>query len=227
MSPAEWFQRLLVGDSPWLFLVEVVYRALIVYLFLLVAMRAMGKRMAAKLGIAELAVILMLGAAISAPIQMPTEGILPALVVLTTVAGLQRGLSWWSYRSSKVETTVHGDAVVLVEDGRLDLERLDQTKISREMLLSELRAKGVRELGELRRVYVEPAGGLSLVFYKRPRPGLSISPEDGDPGWRVRRGGDLRVCWRCGAPHGEDQDACSRCAERKTVAACLPAEQEA
>src|SRR3982750_4161118 len=118
MSLLKWLRHLLIGDPSWLFLLEIIYRAAIVYVVLLVAMRIMGKRMAAKLGIAELAVILMLGAAISAPIQMPTEGILPALVVLATVAGLQRGLSWWSYRSSKVETTVHGDAVVLVEDGR-------------------------------------------------------------------------------------------------------------
>jgi uncharacterized membrane protein YcaP (DUF421 family) len=223
MTPAEWLQRLLVGDAPWLFLVEVLYRAAIVYVVLLVAMRAMGKRMAAQLGIAELAVILMLGAAISAPIQMPKQGILPALVVLATIALLQRGLSWWSYRSGKVEVTVHGDAIVLLADGRLDVRSLEETKISTEMLMSELRARGVRELGELRRVYMEPAGALSIIRYDRPRPGLSICPEEGDEAWAVEPVDDgALVCGRCGAARGEGGPACPRCGEPATRRACLP-----
>src|SRR3954463_2306897 len=114
MSLLKWLRHLLIGDTSWLFLLEIIYRAAIVYVVLLIAMRLMGKRMAAQLGIAELAVILMLGAAISAPIQMPKQGLLPAIVVLGTIAVLHRGLSWWSFRSSRVEVRVHGDPVVFV-----------------------------------------------------------------------------------------------------------------
>lgn len=63
-------QRILIGDGPWAFLLEVVVRAALVYVLLLVAMRMMGKRVAAQLSITELAVILMLGAAIGVPIQV-------------------------------------------------------------------------------------------------------------------------------------------------------------
>lgn len=62
-------ERLLIGDGPWAFLVEVIPRAVVMYLLLLVAMRLMGKRVAAQLSITELAVILMLGAAIGVPIR--------------------------------------------------------------------------------------------------------------------------------------------------------------
>lgn len=66
-----------------------LHRAAIVYVELLVSMRAIGKRIAAQLGIGELAVILMLAAAISAPIQMPKKGLLSAVVILGTVPALQ------------------------------------------------------------------------------------------------------------------------------------------
>ena len=158
MSLLKWLRHLLIGDTSWLFLLEIIYRAAIVYVVLLVAMRIMGKRMAAQLGIGELAVILMLGAAISAPIQMPTQGLLPAVVILGTVAALQRGVSVWSFHRQRVELGIHGDVRTIVLDGRLLLDALRQTKLSRDMVLSQLRSQRVWQLGELRRVYLDLIG---------------------------------------------------------------------
>ena len=52
----EFIQRLLVGDAPCAFLVELAPRAVLVYVLLLIAMRLMGKRVAAQLSITEFAV---------------------------------------------------------------------------------------------------------------------------------------------------------------------------
>lgn len=53
------------------------------YVVLLMSMRVMGKRMGAQLGIGELTVVLMLGAAISAPIQpCDINGCLPPSVFM-------------------------------------------------------------------------------------------------------------------------------------------------
>jgi uncharacterized membrane protein YcaP (DUF421 family) len=205
-----------------MFLIEVVYRAAFVYLFLLIAMRVMGKRISAMFGIAELAVILMLGAAISSPIQMPTQGVLSALVVLGTVAFLQRLLSWGSYRMRKIELNVHGDVDCLLTNGRLRLDRLDATKISRELLMSELRALGVVELGELRRVYIEAGGALSLIRLRRPLPGLGLAPGRTHD-WPVRLLNDQRVCARCGAaPSQGTGKHCTYCGTLHWVRAPVP-----
>jgi uncharacterized membrane protein YcaP (DUF421 family) len=223
MSAIDWLQRLLIGDAAWLFLVEVIYRAAIIYLVLLVAMRAMGKRQAAQLGITELAIVLMLGASISAPVQMPTQGVLPAVVVLATIASLQRGVSWWSYRSERIEFLSHGDAITMVEDGVLALDQLEKTKISREMLMSELRARGVLELGELERVYLEVSGSLSIFRCAQPHPGLSLSPSSREGAWPVRPLDDKQSCAYCGSPwHAADEGGCTQCGHRHPVAACLP-----
>jgi uncharacterized membrane protein YcaP (DUF421 family) len=163
MSLLNWLKRLLISDTSWLFLLEILYRAAVVYIVLLVAMRVMGKRMAAQLGIGKLAVVLMLGAAISAPIQMPTQGLLPAIVILGTVAALQRAVSVWSFHRKKIELGIHGDVRTIVLDGRLVLDALRQTKLSRDMVLSQRRSQRVWQLGELRRVYLEPAGGFSII----------------------------------------------------------------
>lgn len=222
------WQKMLIGDAPWPFLIEVLWRAGVMYVLLLVFMRLMGKRFAAQLTTNELAVVLMLGAAIGVPIQVVTQGILPALIVLAITMGLQRGLAWLSFRSRKLETLAQGDVSVLVQDGRYLLDQLNGLRLSREMLASELRALNVQHLGELRRVYVEASGGLSLIRFRDPRPGLSLSPDAGGANDDHLTLPDLRACWRCGhveAPTEKGLGACVFCgcdqwraAVRKAVA---------
>jgi len=217
MSIGDWLHRLLMGDAPWLFLIEAIYRAVLVYVALLIAMRLMGKRISAMFGIAEWAVILMLGAAISSPMQMPTQGILSAVVVLGTVATLQRLLSWASYRRRSIELNVHGDVDCLVADGRLRIDRLQKTKISRELLLSELRAQGVLQLGELRRVYMEPNGRLSIIRSIGPCPGLNLAPGSSGP-WPVSSIPGKSICACCGAPAHADSNMCPHCGRTEWTA---------
>ncbi|CAB3706025.1 hypothetical protein R8871_03845 [Paraburkholderia graminis C4D1M] len=207
-------QRILIGDGPWAFLLEVVVRAALVYVLLLVAMRMMGKRVAAQLSITELAVILMLGAAIGVPIQVSSQGILPAAIVLFTVVALQRMSSRAGLRWRKFQVAQEGDVTMLVKDGRILLDELKTSEVSREMLASELRAANVAHLGQLRRVYLESSGSNSLVWRKHERPGLTVRP-DMECSLLDAIGADgYFACWSCGATvdtENRPTEPCSAC----------------
>jgi uncharacterized membrane protein YcaP (DUF421 family) len=210
----EFIERLLIGDGPWAFLAEVVPRAIVMYVLLLISMRLMGKRVAAQLSISELAVILMLGAAIGVPIQVSSQGVLPAVVVLLTVVCMQRASARAAVRWRSVEIVTQGDTRLVVRDGRMLLDSLKKNQISREMLASELRAADVSHLGELRRAYLESSGALSLVRRKMPAPGLTLRP-DMDRGLLYSIGADgYFACWSCGHVERSEErptDACEYC----------------
>jgi len=76
------WQRILFGDAPPEFLIEVFLRTLVVYLSLLVALRLMGKRMTGQLSSAEMAVMVTLGAIVAVPMQLADRGVLLGLLVL-------------------------------------------------------------------------------------------------------------------------------------------------
>jgi uncharacterized membrane protein YcaP (DUF421 family) len=214
----EFIERLLIGDGPWAFLAEIVPRAVVMYLLLLVSMRLMGKRVAAQLSITELAVILMLGAAIGVPIQVSSQGVLPAVVVLLTVVCMQRVSSRAAVRWRRVEVLSQGDTRLVIRDGRMLLDSLKQNQMSREMLASELRAADVAHLGELRRAYLESSGALSLVRRKSPMPGLTLRP-DMERSLLQDIGADgFFACWSCGNVVATDERpecACGFCGVRK------------
>lgn len=225
----DFMQRLLIGDGPWAFLVEVIPRAAIMYAMLLVAMRMMGKRLAAQMSIIELAVILMLGAAIGVPIQVSSQGILPAAIVLVTVAVLQRLSAQAGLRWPKFGVVEQGGVTILVKDGCIQLDALKRSLISREMLASELRGANVAHLGQLRRVYLEASGVISIVWKKDPPPGLTVRP-DMDESLLDAIGADgYFSCWNCGLTvkcrdgPGERCEACG--SERWESAVRVPLER--
>jgi uncharacterized membrane protein YcaP (DUF421 family) len=204
------WRGLLIGETPWIFLIELLWRAALTYLLLLVFVRLMGKRVAAQLSTTELAVILMLGAAVALPMQVSTQGVLPAVVVLIAVLICHRGLSFWGFKSRRLEVTVHGDVTVLVEEGRLLLKALDVALLSREKLFTSLRVQGIEQLGQLRRAYLEASGALSIIKCWTPRPGLSILPDgSGTKNHAIADG--YFACLNCAGIIQSDSRVCGLC----------------
>src|SRR5215203_3590986 len=103
------WHRILAGGTPWTFLLEVMLRAAFTYLLLLLAMRLLGKRVAAQLTLFELSMVVTMAAVIGIPLQVPDKGLLPAVAVLLVAVAFHRGLSLWSFKSRSVELLTQGD----------------------------------------------------------------------------------------------------------------------
>ena len=206
-------QRLLMGDAPWEFLLEIVFRTVAIYIILFTVMRLMGKRMAAQLSISELAVMITLGAAIGVPLQTPAQGVMPACVLLASALAFQRGVSYWAYRKRKIEVITQGDVTLLLEDGRFLLNNLNKASLTSSRVISELRAMDVQHLGELRRVYLEATGHFSLIRYRSPHAGLWIMPTPDDAFSQQTQGMTMSACSSCGyvSAHKLHKPQCPYC----------------
>jgi uncharacterized membrane protein YcaP (DUF421 family) len=208
----ETLRRLLMGDAPWVFLLEIAVRTLLVYIVLFIVMRLMGKRMAAQLSISEMAVMITLGAAIGVPLQTPAQGLLPAAVLLMSALLFQRGLSYAAYRRRQVEVATQGDVTLVLEDGRLLLQNLGKAGLSIARVHSTLRAMDIQHLGELRRVYLEATGDFTLIKFRTPHVGLWIMPTPDDAFVHEVERDQTLACARCGFAKGRDTlDACPYC----------------
>ncbi|WP_134092034.1 DUF421 domain-containing protein [Olivibacter sp. XZL3] len=169
-------QRILFGETPGAFMVEVFIRTIIVYLALLVALKLLGKRMTGQLTITEMAVMITLGAIVSVPMQIPDRGILQGIIILLLAVAFLRGLNYLSYKKQAAETLIQGKADLLVSDGVIDLGTLEKLNISRQQLYSKLRNKKIFNLGQVDRVYLEACGIFSIYEHRGKRAGLSLYP---------------------------------------------------
>jgi uncharacterized membrane protein YcaP (DUF421 family) len=218
--PDDW-QRILIGEVPQAFFIEVFFRVLLIYILLLVAMRLMGKRLASRLSRLELTALVTLAAAIGVPIQAPDRGILPAIIIAVLVVSIQRTISALSFRSEKFERIVQGNITMLVQNGVLNMKAMKQTRIPREKIMAVLRSQGVKHLGKVSQLFLEASGDFTLIKSGRDMPGLSILPDwDSSFTERQPKVDDLRICGNCGNPNYKSSD-CSNCGASNWVSPVL------
>jgi uncharacterized membrane protein YcaP (DUF421 family) len=172
---ADW-HRILIGSAPTEFLIEVFFRSVFLFVFLLIVLRLMGKRMGGMLTISELAVMLTLGAIICVPMQIPDRGILQGFFVLTCALAFQRWFPLLGIFFKKGEQVIEGKEVTLLKDGVIEVKELKAANISKQQLYAVLRSQGLYNLGAVERIYLEAAGFFSVFRFKEPKLGLPIFP---------------------------------------------------
>ncbi len=177
-------RRILVGDLPLLFLVEIVLRTAILYFYALLIFRALGKRSIGELTPLELIVVIGLGSAVGDPMFYPNVPVLHGIAVITVVALIQRAVIFFTRRHEKAEQVFKGSPVRIVVDGRIDLEGMRYANLSREEVFMTLRQHGYQQLGEVQRVYMETDGQASHYKFHDDeiQPGLPLMPP-----WDVER----------------------------------------
>ena len=177
------FHRIFIGDAPTAFLLEIVFRTLIMYAYTIFLLRILGKREMGQLSVLELAIIISFGSAVGDPMVGANMPILYGIIAITTIAILQIGLETLINKNKKVETLMEGAPNLIVNDGLISLESLKKEKLSKEDLFRSLRMKDVKHLGEVQKAFVETTGQISVLFKppKNIKPGLPVVPENDIP----------------------------------------------
>jgi uncharacterized membrane protein YcaP (DUF421 family) len=170
-------KRWLFGDAPPEFMIEVFIRTILIYVFLLLIVRLMGKRMSGQITITEMAVMITLGAIVSPAMQLPDRGLFFGVVGLLIALLFQRGYNYLGVKSSKIEDVTQGTLSLVVKNGVLNLVELEKARVTKQQIFAMLREKKVQNLAKVKRAYFEACGVLSVFEDKENKPGLPIFPQ--------------------------------------------------
>ncbi|HEU4470985.1 MAG TPA: YetF domain-containing protein [Flavisolibacter sp.] len=219
------WMRVLFGESPPAFFVELIIRTVFLFVLLLLSMRLLGPRMAGQISRLEKIALFSLAAAIGVPLQAPDRGLLPAMVIALVVVVVGRVVAAWAYKSPKAEAALQDEAASLVSNGIINIDRMKKTRISREKLFSQLRAEGLRHLGQVERLYFEAGGDFTVRLMEPCKPGLSILPEfDKDLISEQEFKDEEQLCARCGrkrTQQARNNEKCENCGEKIWVSAMI------
>lgn len=214
------WSRILIGEVPPIFLLEVIIRIIVIYVLLVVSMRMMGKRMSSMISRNEMIAMISMAAAVGIPIQDPARGLLPAFIIAGVVVGVQRLVSYYSTKNPRFEAIVVGNTGPLVRNGRLDLNNMKKSKVSRERMLAEFRTMEVTNLGKIERVFMEANGALSIYEYEdEGRIGLCILPDwDKEFLDEMQVIDDSYACGSCGNVQKSEkkpEEQCGHCGDKQ------------
>ena len=137
-------------------------RAVLVYAFMLVAIRILGKRSVGNLTAFDLLVALMLSE-VSDEIIYADVTVSKGFVAIAAIAACHFVNSWSSYKSTFVDRLTGSEPRVLVQHGRVLREALAAERMNEDELWSELRLQQVDDLREVKCATLEPSGQVSVI----------------------------------------------------------------
>jgi uncharacterized membrane protein YcaP (DUF421 family) len=224
IQPWDW-QRILFGQAPPEFLIEVFIRSIVMYLLLMIVLKFLGKRMDGQLTLTELAVMITLGAIVSVPMQLPDRGLLLGLAALLCVVAFQRGWNWITVKNRKAEETTLGKHSTIVRDGILQLDEMLKTGLSKQHVFATLREKTIYNLGAVKRMYFEACGLMSIYTSPERKAGLPVLPSDEIELVRTYTNTDdnRNACMNCGnvVEKNQSNQACKVCGQKKWMEAIV------
>jgi uncharacterized membrane protein YcaP (DUF421 family) len=218
----EW-ERLMLNKLPVEFLLEVVFRSAVMFIFLLIVIKLTGKRGVKQLSIFETVIIIALGSAAGDPMFYEDVGIVPALTVFVVVLLLYRLVTWLTGRFPWFEKMVEGKTECLITDGAFSFQKFEKESLAQDEFFTELRLKNVEHLGQVRNAYIETTGDISIFFYEDAdvKYGLPILPELFSEKSEMIAMPDLYACSKCGVTQQlvPGKHVCHNCSNKSWVKA--------
>ncbi len=150
-----------------LVLEQIVVRSAVVYAFLLVVLRLLGKRQIGQLAPFDLVLILVLSNSVQNAMNGGDNSVFGGLVSASTLFALNSVVAVVTSRSKKAEALIEGHPLVLIHNGKLYDAMLRKASITRHELNSALRQAGCGCVEEVQYAVLENNGAISVIAKDR------------------------------------------------------------
>lgn len=143
---------------------EPVFRALAVYVFLMVVVRAAGRRTLAESTTFDFVLLLIVSEATQNAMIGDDFSLTNAFLVILTLIGLDIGLSLAKRRWGRLDRWIDGVPTLLVVDGLPILDRMAKARVGIDDVLEAARKiHGLQRLDQVKYAVLERSGGISII----------------------------------------------------------------
>jgi uncharacterized membrane protein YcaP (DUF421 family) len=146
--------------EPWW---ELVLRAVVVYVFLLVLLRVTGKRQVGQLAPFDLVLLLVISNTVQNAMNAGDNSVTAGLLLAVSVVVLNMGMARLTFRSKRLAGLVEGEPQVLVHNGKLNSRLMDREKLTQHELMAALRRGGCLAVDEVHAAILENDGCITVV----------------------------------------------------------------
>lgn len=217
------FANVLFNDLDGPFVVEIIFRTIVMFVVILSFLRLSGKKGVRQLSIFEVAIVIGLGSAAGDPMFNRDHGIVPALLVFACILVFYRSTMWLAARSDRLESLLEGDPAYVIEDGEFVLSHTHQRLYAKDEFFSEMRQQSIEHVGQVRIAILETTGSMSFYYFEDDavKPGLPIAPRPYGKRRRVLDTAGDFACTGCArvTSIATGTHKCSRCGHDEWVEA--------
>lgn len=156
-------------------MLNIFVRSIIIYFFLLVAMRLMGKRQLGELQPFEFAITLVASELACIPMSDPTIPIIYGIIPVFTLFIVHIIMTKLASKSVRFRKVLNGKPVVVIERGNILHSVMKELNMDTDDLMEALRGKDVFNPAEVEYAIIETNGSMTVLPKANKRP---LCPED-------------------------------------------------
>jgi uncharacterized membrane protein YcaP (DUF421 family) len=142
---------------------DLVLRATVIFFFVFLITRAVGRRELASLEPFDLILLVVIGDLVQQGVTQSDYSVTGAVTVISVMAVLTVALSWVNFRVHRLRPVLEGEPVVLVDDGRVVEKNMNRERITVSELEQEGRQQQVLSVEDMRWAVLETSGRISVI----------------------------------------------------------------
>lgn len=140
-----------------------IYRCVLIYFVIILALRIMGKREVGELSIFDIVIYLVMSELLAISITELEESILKSLVPIVTLAILQILVSWILLKSKKSRDLFDGKSAILIHNGHINQATMKKERYNIDDLMTQLHEKSIGSPSEVEFAILESNGSMSVL----------------------------------------------------------------
>jgi uncharacterized membrane protein YcaP (DUF421 family) len=142
---------------------DLVIRAVVVFFFIFLVTRIVGRRQLSALEPFDLILLVVLGDLVQQGITQSDESVTGTLIVISTIALLSVAVSWAAFRFRPLRLLSEGEPIVLVHDGRPIPRNMRRERITLADIQEEARQSQITSISDLQWAILENDGQISCI----------------------------------------------------------------
>jgi uncharacterized membrane protein YcaP (DUF421 family) len=142
---------------------DIVFRAVVIYALVFVITRALGRRELSSMQPFDVILLVVIGDLIQSGVVQNDLSVTGVFLALCTIAIMQVGASYLSFRFRRARPFLQGEPIVLVENGRLIEANLRRERLTEDDLAEKARLSEIESLGDIKWAVLETSGAISFI----------------------------------------------------------------
>jgi len=142
---------------------DLVLRALAIYVAILVFTRILGRRELSTMQPFDLILLIVIGDLVQQGVTQNDLSITGALIVIATIGIAQVATSYVSFRSRRMRSLLEGEPLVLVENGNVIERNLSRERLTMDDLTEQARKSEIESLDQVKWAVLETNGEISFI----------------------------------------------------------------
>ncbi len=138
-------------------------RTIIMFFFVVLIFRMLGKRQIGELEPSELVVAIVISEVAALPIQDTSQPLINSLIAIFLLVILEVWVSFGAYKSFGVRKVLYGTPSVFYEKGKINQKEMEKQRFNLNDLMECVRNTGATSLDEVDFVIMETNGNVSVI----------------------------------------------------------------